>query len=476
MDKTSDPLLELSARDAVRHMQEGSLRAEVYARALLARCAEASALNAFITLDPERVLQSARAADAYRAGGGRLGLLHGLPIPIKDSLNTGEYPTTGGTPALRAFRPASNAPVVEQLVSAGAIVLGKTNLHELSFGWTSNNHAFGGVRNPYDVSRSPGGSSGGTAAAVAAQMAPLGVAEDTEGSIRVPAAWCGLVGFRPTTGRYSTEGAVPISPLFDQVGPHARSVGDIGLFDRVVAAHSQPLDPKPLKGIRLAIGRRYWFSNLDADVERLTTQALAKLRDAGAILIEQDIPDLAELIERITGPVQNHDVSRALPAYLSRYGAGVSFETLVELASEDIRSVFASDVLPGGARYVTETAYHAAVNTYLPKLREAYRRFFATTGAAAIVFPTTMITAPLIGDPDTVDVRGKPVSFEDAASRNIAPGSTAGLPGLVLPVGLSAAGLPVSLEFDGPAGADHELLRLGLAVEPVLGSIRPPTL
>ena len=192
---------DLSAVEAVARMRAGDLSAERYAEALLARCKAGESLNAFITLEPAQVLEAARAADQRRAAGAHLGLLHGLPVPIKDSINTREYRTTGGTPALREFRPALNAPIVEQLVRAGAIVLGKTNLHELSFGWTSNNLAYGAVHNPYDPTRIPGGSSGGTGAAIAARMAPLGVAEDTEGSIRVPAALCGVKGFRPTTRR-----------------------------------------------------------------------------------------------------------------------------------------------------------------------------------------------------------------------------------------------------------------------------------
>ena len=211
---------------------------------------------------------SPRACDRRRAGGAPLGPLHGLPIPVKDSLNTRDYPTTAGTPALRGFRPAQNAPLIDALLGAGAIVLGKTNLHELSYGWTSNNLAFGAVHNPYDPARIPGGSSGGTAAAVAAHMAPLGVAEDTEGSIRVPAALCGIAGFRPTTGRYSTQGAVPISVLFDQAGPHARSVADIALFDAVAAADHQPLTALALSGVRLAVARGYFWTGLDAEVEQ----------------------------------------------------------------------------------------------------------------------------------------------------------------------------------------------------------------
>jgi len=227
-------LTDLSATEAVAAMREGSISAEEYATALLRRCQDAGNLNAWISLEPERVIEAARAADQLRESGASLGPLHGLPIPVKDSVNTSEYRTTGGTRALEDFHPAEDAELVKRLKNAGATVMGKTNIHELSFGWTSNNHAFGAVHNPYDTSRIPGGSSGGTAAAIAAGMAPLGIAEDTQGSVRVPAALCGVYGFRPTQNRYPNQGVVPITPLFDQVGPHARTVADIALFDHVI--------------------------------------------------------------------------------------------------------------------------------------------------------------------------------------------------------------------------------------------------
>src|ERR1700676_1064913 len=272
----SAELLELSAVEAVAALSRGDLTAERYASALLAQCERGKPLNAFITLEPTRVVEAARAADHLRSSGAKLGPLHGLPIPVKDSVNTKDFPTTGGTPALRNFRPKEDAPVVRALVDAGAIVLGKTNLHELSFGWTSNNLAFGAVHNPYDPKRIPGGSSGGTAVAVATRMAPLGVGEDHEGSIRVPAAMCGICGFRATTGRYPSTGVVPISELFDQVGPHARTVADLALFDSVITADWTPMRGSSLKGVKLGIGRDYWFRDLHPEVEHITAAALRK--------------------------------------------------------------------------------------------------------------------------------------------------------------------------------------------------------
>ncbi len=467
-------LTELGAVEAVAQMSRGELSAERYAEALLDRCRAARALNAFITIEPERVLEDARTRDRERRAGAKPGPLFGLPIPVKDSVNTRDYPTTGGTPALRDFRPKDDAPLVAALRAAGAIVLGKTNLHELSYGWTSNNLAYGAVRNPYDPARIPGGSSGGTAAAIAARLAPLGVAEDTEGSIRVPAAFCGIAGFRPTTGRYSTRGCVPISPLFDQVGPHARTVADLALFDAAVTGDVRPLAADSLRGVRLGLVRDYWFGDLDSEVERLTELALGRLKDAGAELIDTQLPGLARLIDLTTDQVQNHDVRFALARYLKDYGAGITIEELIARASPDIQATFRIDVLPGGADFVSESAYAAARDRYLPELRRLYQDYFSRTGVAAIVFPAIRVAAPLIGEETTIQIRGRPVPFEAAVARNIAPGSSAGVPGLVLPAGLTAAGLPVALEFDAPAGRDRALLALGAALERALGTIAAP--
>ncbi len=467
-------LLELSAVQAIGSVNRGEVSAERYASVLLGRCAELRRLNAFIALEPERVLEAARGLDLKRRAGGTLGPLFGLPIPVKDSVNTADYPTTAGTPALRHFRPAQDAPVVAALRAAGALVLGKTNLHELSYGWTSDNLAFGAVHNPYDTARIPGGSSGGTAAAIAARMAPLGIAEDTEGSIRVPAAYCGIAGFRPSTGRYSTRGCVPISPLFDQVGPHARTVADLALFDSVVANDWAPLSRPSLKGVRIGVVRDYWFAGLDGEVDRLTTTALDRLRAAGAEIVESKLPGLAELIGYTTNQIQNHDVRVELARFLKEYHAGVTFEGVVKRASRDIQETFRSDVLPEGTGFVSEADYKTARDVHLPALRRLYAEYFATYGVAAIAFPATLIPPPAIGDDGPFMINGEPVTFETAVARNIAPGSTAALPGLVLPVGLTASGLPVAMEFDGAAGSDRTLLALGLGFEEALGRLPAP--
>jgi mandelamide amidase len=467
------PLTDLSATDAIAAMQRGDIKAEAYAAALLDRCEAGSHLNAFISLEPERVLEAARAADTKRASGAAPGLLHGLPIPVKDSINTKDYPTTGGTMALKEFYPAEDALLVRKLKDAGAIVLGKTNIHELSFGWTSNNQAFGPVRNPYDPSRIPGGSSGGTAAAIAARMAPLGIAEDTQGSIRVPAALCGIYGFRPTQDRYPNEGVIPITPLFDQVGPHARHVADLALFDHAMTSDAIVDAPASLEGLRLGIPRRYSYEMLDSEVQRITNEALGKLEDAGAVLVEADVPDLARLISLTTDPVQSFHVKQMLIKYLDDFDTGITFDQLINEISPDIKAAFDLFVL-GGAQTPTEEQFIAARDIHLPALRQTLANYFSENDVAAMIFPTTQVAAPPIGDDVETILNGMTVPFVPVISRNISPGSTGGLPGIVVPADVNNDGLPVTLELDGPAGSDRALLRIGLAIEKLLGPLPPP--
>ncbi|HEY2946424.1 MAG TPA: indoleacetamide hydrolase [Vicinamibacteria bacterium] len=465
-------LLELSASEAVARMRRGELKAEDYAAALLARCEAHKHLNAFISFAPDQVKEAARAADRRRAAGAFLGPLHGLPIPIKDSVNTSDYPTTSGTAALRNFRPKDDAPVVRALRDAGAIVLGKTNLQELSFGYTSTNFTFGAVKNPYDPARIPGGSSGGTAVAVATRMAPLGVAEDTCGSIRVPAALCGIAGFRPTTFRYSPRGVMPLTSVFDTIGPHARTVADLALFDSVITGDLNPLRPVVARGVRLGISRAHYFAGLDSEVARVVDETLRKLGDAGVRFVEVDVPDLSKLVDAANQPIIQHEAVPMITRYLEEFETGITFDQLFAIVGENVKRSMTARVLPGGEQWVSREAYEAARNVHRPALQETFRAYFCGTGVAAIVHPTTLVPATPIGQGEEVEIRGQKVPFRFAMSRNIAPGSCAGIPGLVLAAGLTRDGLPVGIELDGPAGSDRELLAVGQALEAVVG--RPP--
>lgn len=475
----SDGLVALTATEAARALGSGEVTAEGYAQALLRQCQTGAALNAFISLRAELVLEAARECDLKRRSGARLGRLHGLPVAIKDSVNTRQLPTTAGSPALRHFQATQDAPLVRILRDQGAVLLGKTNMHELSWGYTSNNAAYGAVRNPYDPTRIAGGSSGGSAASVAFRMTPLGVAEDTEGSIRVPAALCGTVGFRPSTGRYPNDGTAPTTAVFDQLGPHARSVDDLLLFDAVVTGSGPVAATPSLRGIRLGIIRPYFWKPLDPEVERIAERALDGLRRAGAKLIEGELPELQKLIGLITRQVQFHDFRPTMTAYLRRYEAGLSFEELITRSSPTMRRIGESMIELGGRNFVSDQEYQQILAVHLPALRAMYRDYFMRSRVSAIVFPACILPAPLLQSPAQeedwhVQVDGEILPFDVAISRNIAPGSTAGLPGLVLPAGLTRDGLPVALEFDGPAGCDPQLLSLGLALEAELGRLPPP--
>jgi len=271
-------LTELSVTDAAQLIRAGKVSSVELTEAYLARADRNKHLNAFITLDRNKALAAAAQADAARAAGSGKGALQGVPLVIKDNIHVAGMPNTAGTPALRNFVPTTNAPVVQKLIDAGAIVLGKTNMHELAFGISGYNEAFSqeepiGVRNPYDRNRFAGGSSSGTGAAVGGRLAPGGLGTDTGGSVRVPAAVNGIAGLRPTIGRYSGEGITPISYTRDTAGPLAQTVADVALLDAVITGE-KPVGMAKLKGVRLGVYRAYYFARLDADTTAMMDEVI----------------------------------------------------------------------------------------------------------------------------------------------------------------------------------------------------------
>jgi indoleacetamide hydrolase len=456
-------LAELSATAAIAAMRDGQVTAEAYAQALLTRAERFRHLNAFRVLDRDMVLESARAADKKRESGGALGLMHGLPIPVKDSVNTSALPTSNGTRVLEQFRPRANAAVLDSLIAQGAYVMGKTNLHELSLGFTSTNPHFGAVRNPYNPEHVPGGSSGGSGAAVAARMAPLAIAEDTGGSIRNPAAWCGITGLRPTYGRYPNGGIMPLTEdKFDQVGAVARTVGDLVLFDTVLTGDVSPLAARSLRGARLGVPNQL-MTDLHPDVDHATHAALERLEAAGATLVRLDMPEVAQASQLATVIVVS-EVPRAIARFLDAEGTGVTFEQLMEAAGEDIKA------LPP----IPEGAYAEALRTR-PAIQQLVRQRFADHDLVALVYPTVFEPAPRIGDTADVMMGGQRVPRVAARLRSTSLAPFCSLPGLALPAGLSPGGVPIGIEFDGLPGTDRQLLALGLAAEQVLGLLPAPS-
>lgn len=468
-------LADLTATQAVSAMIKGEFTSETYARALLGRADAATSLNAFISLDRDATLAAARAADAHRASGGKLGPLHGLPVPIKDAINTRDLPTTGGTAALKNFRPKEDAPIVQRLLTSGAVLMGKTNIHELSYGWTSNNKITGAVRNPYDPTRIPGGSSGGSGAVVAARIAPLSVAEDTFGSIRVPASMCGIAGLRPSFGRYPNAGIIPITPkYYGTPGPHARSVADLALFDAVVTGEAATLGAKILKGVRIGLISEH-LAGLDAEVERVMNGTAARLQDAGVELVRISLPPTAQRSIEVGFGVISRETVPSMEAFLKEHGTGIGVDELLQQMSPELRGFWEAFVLPGGQLYASDEAYEGALKG-LTNIREEMKTFFGENRLDAIAFPPVMMPPPPIGQDAEVEIGGQKVPLLVGMARNIAIGSCGGLPGLVLPAGVTESGLPVGIEFDAPAGGDRDLLALGLAIERILPPMPAPKL
>lgn len=442
---------------------------------LLAREADAEALNAFITIDLEGALARAEELDEMRRNGHILGPLHGLPLVAKDNIHVAGLPNTAGTPGLSGFTPDADSPVVAALQDAGAIFFGKTNMHELAFGITSDNAAFGSVANPHDTRTFAGGSSGGTASAVAAGLAPAGLGSDTGGSVRIPAALTGTVGFRPSNGRYPIDGVTPISHTRDTVGLITWSVADLVLLDSVIVPQEAAASPLAAAAIRLGVPRSYFYTGLDEQSAIVVDDTLVSLADAGVTLIDVDLDAIGPLVAQSGFPIALYEAVHDLPEYLEKHGTGVTLSELAAAtASPDVHGIFAGIT---GESQISEDAYTAALEV-TKELRQLFQNFFASENVDAIIFPTTLLPArPIENSMQTVELNGEQVPTFPAYIHNTEPGSLVSLPGISLPVGLTADGMPVGMEIDGPENSDRRLLSVAATLEQIIGfSARPAKL
>ncbi|MBW1799157.1 MAG: indoleacetamide hydrolase [Deltaproteobacteria bacterium] len=454
--------------EAVSRLTRGQMSTLDYIRDLLERCERYRDLNALISQDQEMLLDAARRADRARSSGNDLGSLHRIPIILKDNIDTADLPTTGGTPAFINHRPSKNAPVAQALIDAGAIIFAKANLHELAHGITNNNAAFGPARNPYAPDRIPGGSSGGCGVAVAARLAPGAIGTDTGGSVRIPSALCGIVGFRPSLGRYPQAGIIPISHTRDTAGPMTRSVKDAVLLDRVITGDTSEIEPANLHGLRLGDPRSPFYENIHTAVADAMESVLERLRAYGVELVEMGLPDVHEIDQDAGFPIALYEMLGDLNQYMAYHKTGLDFSHVVdEVASPDVRAVLEKLLTDDG---ISTEAYQKAMTKDRPILEAAYRNYFATNRVSAIVFPTTPLPAVPIGEDETTTLNGETVPTFLTFIRNTSPGSLGGIPGLSLPVGISPDGLPIGMELDAPLNNDGKLLAIGLALE----ALEPP--
>ena len=495
---TVDEQLALTATQVLAAYKAGSLSVTAYVTTLINRAKSLSDLNAMITIDEAGALAAAKQIDADRAAGKTLGVLAGLPFVVKDNINTKGMKTTGGTSSLRDFQPKTNAPSVQKLVDAGAIILGKSNLHEWAFGITNTNFTLGidpitktaihPGKNPYDTSRIPGGSSGGTGIAIAARFAPVGLGTDTGGSTRVPASFCGIAGFRPSVGDGAGKGrrypdtandALPISTTRDTVGPMGRTVADLALLDAVITGGTVPT-AKALSGLKIGVPAAFW-TGLDDSVKPVAEAAKKKLADAGVVFVDADLAGVMALNDAISFPIALHEPVAAIPAYLSANNAPVKTVAQVsaQLASPDVQGAFGAI-----AGDVFGAAYPDVMATKRPALQKLYKDYFAAQGVECVLFPTTLLAAPRIDaakGSGTLSYTVSGVEQKDKDTfgtciRNTDPCTNAGIPSLSIPAGMTAGGLPVGMQIDGPLGSDANLLAIGMGIEAVWGSVKAPAL
>lgn len=455
--------------EAARALRQREVSATELTRACLDRIAAVdSKLNAFISVTAEHALAQAQARDQELARGEDRGPLHGIPIALKDVFETKGIRTSCGSRLFAHHIPERDCAVWEKLSAAGAVLLGKTNMHELAYGITSSNPHFGFVRNPWDTERIPGGSSGGSGAAVAAGMAFMAMGSDTGGSIRIPAAFCGTIGLKPTYGRVSRYGVLPLDFTLDHMGPLTRSVRDAAVVLQALAGYDSrdhtssaqpvadyvPQDAVSLQGVRIGMPENFYFERVEPDLAACVRATANLAAELGAELVPVRVPDIAAM-NAVSRVILLVEASAAMEPWLER------------------RSEFGPDVLAllDQGRMIAASEYVQA-----QRLRRIFQLEFARLFDAidCLLTPTTPNLPPRIGE-TSVTVCGRLEDARLASTRFVRGINLLGLPALSLPCGL-VRGLPAGVQLIARPFDEALLLRAGAAIEDAGGyrDLTPP--
>jgi aspartyl-tRNA(Asn)/glutamyl-tRNA(Gln) amidotransferase subunit A len=428
---------------------------EAYLRAIEERD---ETVNAYLTVTADRARADARRAQEELRAGLWRGPLHGVPVALKDLVETAGIRTTAGSRILADHVPGQDAEVASRLRDAGTVLLGKTSTHEYAYGGTTNNPHYGPTRNPWDLGRIPGGSSGGSAAAVVARTAPGAVGTDTCGSVRIPAALCGCVGLKPTRGAVSLRGVLPLAPSLDHVGPLTRTVQDAALLFEALSGRSETVpavsaEGAGLRGVTVGVPTSYFFDMVDPSVADGVHAALDRMAGAGARVREVEVGNLrplvtaiflrvraeAQEVHRATFPSRREDYGEDLAANL-----GLPAPSAAELAEAD-------------------RVIRAGVAALLAAFEQV----------DLLAMPTTPMSAPVIGV-DRVRVAGEDMHVEEALTGFTSVFNASGLPALSVPCGQDDRSMPIGLQLVAPAGAEAALLTVGAAYEELRGPLGPP--
>jgi aspartyl-tRNA(Asn)/glutamyl-tRNA(Gln) amidotransferase subunit A len=440
----------ITITEAARLLATGQITSEALTHACLETIAARPDLNAFVVVFEESAIEAARNADRELAAGRARGALHGIPISIKDLIDMRGVRTSAASRVREAHVATADAPVIDRLREAGAVIVGKTNLHEFAFGTTSEESAFGPVRNPFDTSRVAGGSSGGSAVAVQTGMSLASIGTDTGGSIRIPAAACGVVGLKPTYGEVSADLVVPLSRSLDHVGPLARSVADAAImFDALVGRPPELRAPTgSVSGLKIGIPRGYLFDVLDDEVRDRINEAFERLRGAGAVLVDVPFPD-------------GHDIA-AIYLHIQLPEASAYHATTLD-ASPDLYTTSVRLRLEMG-RYVLAEDYVRALRGR-DQLRAAVDTALDCDGCDALALAAVPIPAPPIGASTVTVGGGRTEPVRAVMLRLTQPFNLTGHPAIAIPCGLTAAGLPCSMQLVGRRHRTDDLLRAALRCE-----------
>ena len=431
---------------AIRELEAGLAKIE----------AQNEALTTFITVTESQAREDAEAADAAAAEGRWLGLLHGMPMAVKDNIDTAGVRTTSGAKFWSERVPNDDAPVIKRLKAAGAVIVGKATLGELVFDIRSHNPVVGHAKNPWDLSRSPGGSSGGSAAALAADMCVGALGSDTGGSVRIPASFCGVSGLRPTHGAVPNTGATQVSVANDTIGPMARRVEDVARIFAVTVGY-ETSDPHSIdhdfgnflprlhdgiEGLRIGIPRNFFFDNIDPDIETAVRNAADVFEGLGAELVEIDLPGAEQAFPQVC---------------LQIYCDAANFHRRRLTEEPNAFSAPIYERMKRGLE-IPGVDYAASMRfkeTWMRTIGEAFE------GVDVILSPTTPVPAlPLEDTPDLHELTGRAASLTYA-------GSLASIPGLSLPCGFTTDGLPAGVMLQAAWWNDPLLLQAGCAYQSV---------
>jgi aspartyl-tRNA(Asn)/glutamyl-tRNA(Gln) amidotransferase subunit A len=471
-------------------LNRGVLSSEEIVSSLLDRADRLKRLNVFVHLDREAILGQARAIDERRRSGESLGPLAGLPIAVKDVICVQGEPTTCGSRMLGAlqqadskkYRPPYDATVITRLRQAGAILFGKTNMDEFAMGSSTENSAYGPTLNPWDEGRVPGGSSGGSAAAVAADVAPVSLGSDTGGSIRQPAAVCGIVGLKPTYGRVSRYGLVAYASSLDQIGPLAHDLADTALVLKVISGHDkrdstsvdEPVPDYPASldtppdALRIGVAREFFGEGLDAEVEAAVREAIRIYQQAGATIKEVSLPysragvpayyivapaECSSNLARYDGTIYGHRAADYSPKYPGEENLAPLVRMMMASRAEGFGAEVKRRIMLG--TFALSAGYADQYYNQALKVRRLIRNDFDTAfkDVDVLIGPTSPTAAFKLGE-RTANPLAMYLSDIYTITANLA-----GIPGLSIPCGLTKSNLPIGLHLLAPAFAEERLLR-----------------